>query len=406
MSETRKLAAILVSDVVGFSRLAGIDERRTLARLRALRGDLVEPAVAAHHGRVVKGTGDGSIIEFRSAVDAVRCAIEMQNGLVERNAGVRPERRIEFRIGIHVGEVIEESDGDLMGDAVNIAARLEGIAKPRTICLSEDAYRQVRGRLELSVSDLGPAQLKNIAEPVRAYLVEVDRPDEPLKPSPAPRHRLVAALAALAILVVGAAAGWRSVASRPSATEASSATPTASSAGPAVAAAPATGSQSSAPSADAAGSDLSADKPSATGTPSTTPPPSSGQTADISPATDNQPTPPPRAQIRRPAKPASTSQPDTELTARRFSRSSAKGQSSSSEPGQSPSGESVSDCFVSAAQTNANHVSCSNLRGQPPKSEPERPHSDETASDSLPPCSVSAAQTNANHVSYAYPRGY
>ncbi len=186
MSETRKLAAILVSDVVGFSRLAGIDEQRTLARLRALRGDLVEPAVAAHHGRVVKGTGDGSIIEFRSAVDAVRCAIEMQNGLVERNAGVRPERRIEFRIGIHVGEVIEESDGDLMGDAVNIAARLEGIAKPRTICLSEDAYRQVKGRLELSVSDLGPAQLKNIAEPVRAYLVEVDRPDEPLKQSPPP----------------------------------------------------------------------------------------------------------------------------------------------------------------------------------------------------------------------------
>ena len=116
MGETRKLAAILVADVVGFSRLAGIDEERTLARLRALRGDLVDPAVAAHHGRIVKGTGDGSIVEFRSVVDAARCAIEMQNGLIERNAGVPPERRIEFRVGIHVGEVVEESDGDLMGD--------------------------------------------------------------------------------------------------------------------------------------------------------------------------------------------------------------------------------------------------------------------------------------------------
>ena len=167
MSETRKLAAIIVTDVVGFSQLAGADEPRTLARLRALRGDLVDPAVAAHHGRIVKGTGDGSIIEFRSVVDAARCAIEMQNGLIERNAGVPPERRIEFRVGIHVGEVVEESDGDLMGDAVNVAARLEGIAKPGTICLSEDAYRQVKGRLEIKVSDLGPNQLKNIAEPVR-----------------------------------------------------------------------------------------------------------------------------------------------------------------------------------------------------------------------------------------------
>ena len=218
MSETRKLAAILVADIVGFSRLAGIDEERTLARLRALRGDLVDPAVAAHHGRIVKGTGDGSIIEFRSVVDAARCAIEMQNGLIERNAGVPPERRIEFRVGIHVGDVVEESDGDLMGDAVNIAARLEGIAKPRAICLSEDAYRQVKGRLEMEVSDLGATQLKNIAEPVRAYLVEVGRPDEPLKQRSAPRHRLVAALATLAILVVAGAAGWDFIAGKPSTT--------------------------------------------------------------------------------------------------------------------------------------------------------------------------------------------
>ena len=176
MSETRKLAAILVADVVGYSRLAGADEDRTLARLRGLRSDLIDPAIAAHHGRIVKRTGDGSIVEFRSVVDAVRCAIELQNGLIERNAGVPPERRIEFRVGVHLGDVVEESDGDLMGDGVNIAARLEGIAKPGAICLSEDAYRQVKSRLELKVSDLGPTQLKNIAEPVRVYSLQVGEP--------------------------------------------------------------------------------------------------------------------------------------------------------------------------------------------------------------------------------------
>ena len=167
MSETRKLAAILVADVVGYSRLAGADEDRTLARLRALRSDLIDPTIAVHHGRIVKRTGDGAIIEFRSVVDAVRCAIEVQTGMVERNAGVPPDRRIEFRIGIHLGDVVEESDGDLMGDGVNIAARLEGIAKPGAICLSEDAYRQVKGRLDLKVSDLGadPAQEHRRADP-------------------------------------------------------------------------------------------------------------------------------------------------------------------------------------------------------------------------------------------------
>jgi adenylate cyclase len=118
MSETRKLAAILVADIVGYSRLAGADEDRTLARLRGLRSDLIDPATAAHHGRIVKRTGDGSIVEFRSVVDAVRCAIEVQNGLIERNAGLPPEKRIEFRVGIHLGDVVEESDGDLMGDQV------------------------------------------------------------------------------------------------------------------------------------------------------------------------------------------------------------------------------------------------------------------------------------------------
>ncbi len=185
MSETRKIAAILVADVVGYSRLVGADEDRTLARLRGLRSDLIDPAIAAHHGRIVKRTGDGNIIEFRSVVDAVRCAIEVQNGLIERNAGVPPERRIEFRVGIHLGDVVEEADGDLMGDGVNIAARLEGIAKPGAICLSEDAYRQVKGRLDLAVSDLGPTQLKNIAEPIRVYSLDVGAPAE-AKPAPAP----------------------------------------------------------------------------------------------------------------------------------------------------------------------------------------------------------------------------
>src|SRR6202521_2049799 len=173
MSEARKLAAILAADVVGYSRLAGSDEDRTLARLRALRSDLIDPTIAVHNGRVVKRTGDGSIVEFRSLVDAVRCAIEVQNGMVERNAGLPPERRIEFRVGIHLGDVVDESDGDLMGDGVNIAARLEGICEPGAICLSEDAYRQVKGRLDLPVADLGPTRLKNIAEPIRAYSLQV-----------------------------------------------------------------------------------------------------------------------------------------------------------------------------------------------------------------------------------------
>jgi class 3 adenylate cyclase len=187
MSETRKLAAILVADIVGYSRLAGADEERTLARVRGLRSDLLEPTIAAHRGRVVKRTGDGSIVEFRSVVDAVRCAIELQTGLIERNAGVPPERRIEFRIGVHLGDVVEESDGDLMGDGVNIAARLEGVAKPGAICLSEQAYWQVKGRLDLKVTDLGATQLKNIAEPIRIYSLEVGQQAQAAPASPAGR---------------------------------------------------------------------------------------------------------------------------------------------------------------------------------------------------------------------------
>ena len=171
MTEKRKLAAILAADVVGFSRLAGSDEERTLARLRTVWSDLIAPTISVHNGRVVKRTGDGSIIEFRSVVDAVRCAIEVQNGMVERNAGLPPERRIEFRVGIHLGDVVEESDGDLMGDGVNIAARLEGIADPGGICLSEDACRQVRGKVPIDFIDMGEQHLKNISRPIRTYAV-------------------------------------------------------------------------------------------------------------------------------------------------------------------------------------------------------------------------------------------
>ena len=173
MVEQRKLAAILAADVVGFSRLTEADEDRTLARLRALRSDLIDPTISVHSGRVIKRTGDGALVEFRSVVDAVRCAIELQTAMVERNAGLPPERRIELRIGIHLGDVVEESDGDLMGDGVNIAARLEGVAAPGAICLSEDAYRQVRSRLDLAINDLGETNLKNIAEPMRIYALQV-----------------------------------------------------------------------------------------------------------------------------------------------------------------------------------------------------------------------------------------
>jgi TolB-like protein len=169
MAETRKIAAILVADAVGYSRLASVDEEGTLARLRALRSDLIDPSITLHHGRVVKRTGDGMIIEFRSVVDAVRCAIEVQDAMVERSAGVPDDRRIEFRIGIHLGDVVEEADGDLMGDGVNVAARLEALAEPSGVCLSEDAWRQVRDKLRESFVDLGEKALRNIARPMRVY---------------------------------------------------------------------------------------------------------------------------------------------------------------------------------------------------------------------------------------------
>ena len=223
MSETRKIAAILVSDVVGYSRLAGTDEDRILARLRTLRSDLIDPLISVHHGRIVKRTGDGSIIEFRSVVDAVRCAIEVQSAMVERNVEVPEDRRILFRLGIHLGDVVEESDGDLMGDGVNIAARLEGVCEPGGVCLSEQAYWQVKGRLDLAAVDLGPTQLKNIAEPIRVYSLRVGVPAQakPAMPRgpPAPKKRsallpFAAALSA-SLILIGGGAWWLLNANRP-----------------------------------------------------------------------------------------------------------------------------------------------------------------------------------------------
>ena len=171
MSETRKLTVILAADMVGFSRLTALDEERTVARLRNLRTDLIDPTISTHRGRVVKRVGDGIIVEFRSVVDAARCAIEVQSRILEWNAGFGHDRQFLFRVGIHVGDVIEEGDGDLMGDGVNIAARLEGVCTPGGIYLSEDAYRQVRDKVDAEFMDLGYKNLKNIPRRFRIYSI-------------------------------------------------------------------------------------------------------------------------------------------------------------------------------------------------------------------------------------------
>ena len=149
----RRLAAVLAADVAGYSRLMGADEEGTLARLKAIRKSLVDPAIAAHRGRIVKTTGDGMLVEFASAVDAVRGAVEVQGRMAEQNASVPQVNRIEFRIGIHVGDIIID-DNDIFGDGVNIAARLEGIAEPGGVCMSNDAFRQVRGKVEIVCDDM------------------------------------------------------------------------------------------------------------------------------------------------------------------------------------------------------------------------------------------------------------
>jgi TolB-like protein/class 3 adenylate cyclase len=164
----RRLAAVLAADVAGYSRLMGRDEERTLANLKSFRKTLVDPAIAEHRGRIVKTTGDGVLVEFASAVDAARCAVEIQRGVARQNTDVSQDQRIEFRIGIHLGDIIID-DNDIFGDGVNIAARLEGIAAPGGVCISDDAQRQIRGKVDIAFDDMGFQTLKNITEPMRAW---------------------------------------------------------------------------------------------------------------------------------------------------------------------------------------------------------------------------------------------
>ena len=168
----RRLAAVLAADVAGYSRLMGINEEGTLARLKTVRKTLVDPVIASHRGRIVKTTGDGLLVEFASAVDAARCAAEVQHGMAAQHANLPQDQRIEFRIGIHVGDIIID-ENDIFGDGVNIAARLEGIADPGSICISDDAQRQIRGKVDVVFEDMGPQALKNIAEPMRAWRVRL-----------------------------------------------------------------------------------------------------------------------------------------------------------------------------------------------------------------------------------------
>ena len=189
MPVTRRLAAVLAADVAGYSRLIGGDELGTLGRLRAIRIELIDPSIAAHNGRVVKTTGDGLLAEFASTVDALNCAGKIQAQMAERNAVLTPESRIDFRIGIHQGDIVVE-DGDIFGDGVNIAARLEGLAEPGGMCVSGRVQRDAVGKLDLAFRDLGQQQLKNIARPVRAYaidagaLVRSSPTDKPVDPAP------------------------------------------------------------------------------------------------------------------------------------------------------------------------------------------------------------------------------
>ncbi len=208
----RRLAAILAADVVGYSRLMEEDEAGTLAALKAHREKLIDPKIAVHHGRIVKLMGDGALVEFASVVDAVACAVEIQHDMAERNASVPEERRIEFRIGVHLGDVMVE-DEDIYGDGVNVAARLESLAEPGGLCLSQQAYDQVETKLDLGYEDLGEQQVKNIARPVHAYRV---RPDGESSVAARPARRgitrgqwLGAATVALLIVVAGVAAWWR-----------------------------------------------------------------------------------------------------------------------------------------------------------------------------------------------------
>ena len=177
----RRLAAILAADVAGYSRLIGADEEGTLARLKAHRRELIDPKITEHRGRIVKTTGDGFLVEFASVVDALRCATEVQAAIAERDGAASPDSRIEFRVGIHMGDIVVE-DGDIFGDGVNIAARLEGLAEPGGICVSARVQEEVAGKLDIAFDDIGEPELKNIARPVRVYRVAARRVAPPSAP--------------------------------------------------------------------------------------------------------------------------------------------------------------------------------------------------------------------------------
>jgi adenylate cyclase len=184
MAATRRLAAILAADVAGYSRFIGVDEGGTLARLKAIRAELIDPIIAAHNGRLVKTTGDGLLVEFASVVDALRCATEVQAGMAERTATAPADKPIEFRIGINVGDIVVE-DGDIFGDGVNVAARLEGLAEPGGICVSARVQEDAAGRLDLAFEDMGEQALRNIARPIRVYRVVAATGSAFARPHPA-----------------------------------------------------------------------------------------------------------------------------------------------------------------------------------------------------------------------------
>jgi adenylate cyclase len=203
----RRLTAILAADVAGYSRLMGADEEGTLARLKAHRRELVDPKIAEHRGRIVKTTGDGLLVEFASVVDAVRCADEFQRAMAERNVGVPPDQRIEFRVGINLGDIIID-ESDIFGDGVNVAARLEALADPGGVCVSRIVRDQVRDKLAVSFEDLGEQQVKNIARPVRVYRVR-DAGAAPAARRRIPPWVIATGIAAVVVLAAGAVAVWR-----------------------------------------------------------------------------------------------------------------------------------------------------------------------------------------------------
>ena len=220
----RRLAAILAADVAGYSRLIEADEEGALSRLKTLRSEVIDPKIAGYHGRLVKTTGDGLHVEFASVVDALRCAVEMQTALAKSNDRMPPDRRIAFRIGINVGDIVVE-DGDIFGDGVNVAARLEGLAEPGGICVSARVREDAAGKLDLAFEDIGEQSLKNIARPVRVYALRLKDGSVSTEPIATPQRRvmgiaIVGAAAVAAVLVVATGAWWLWPASKPASTAA------------------------------------------------------------------------------------------------------------------------------------------------------------------------------------------